>query len=209
MIQVKNVAQGFLVTASAICLLETFQMQYLYLNQWLGSIFFVVSAGPLAANFFMAVNRFRAEKTIQAKVIQTKNVLMALQGFGFACWFFDVLSTTLVIDVQHAGSELNPLGWPLSALGALAYFVPITFVTYYLLFKLKTKESFYGAVALTGVSIFMGLRNLGASLFNLSGLGGFSGYPEEISVLCIWIILVAILTTLNLVIVVKNKKKDV
>jgi hypothetical protein len=55
----------------------------------------------------------------------------------------------------------------------------------------------------------MGLRNLGASLFNLSGLGGFSGYPEEISVLCIWIILVAILTTLNLVIVVKNKKKDV
>jgi hypothetical protein len=155
MIQVKNVAQGFLVTASAICLLETFQMQCLYLDQWLSILIFVVLAGPLAANFFMAVNRFRAEKPIQAKVFQAKNVLMALQGFGFACWFFDVISTTLVIDVQHASSELNPLGWPLSALGALAYFVPITFITYYLLFKLKTKESFYAAVALTGVSVFM------------------------------------------------------
>ncbi len=101
--------------------------------------------------------------------------------------------------------ESNPLGWPLSALGALAYFIPITLVTYYLLFKLKTKESFYCALLITGVSIFMGLRNFGASLYNLPAIGTFAGYTEDWIVLVIWVALVALLAALNALIVIKRR----
>ncbi|XHH08690.1 MAG: hypothetical protein ACFCUE_14145 [Candidatus Bathyarchaeia archaeon] len=205
MIQAKNVAQGFIVTASAIGIFETVAANFLP-NLWLALLLSIVLVVPLVVNLWMAWRHFRIKKPMQAKVKQTKNVLMALQGFGFACWFFDVLSTTLVIDVKHASSELNPLGWPLSALGALAYFVPISFVAYYLLFRLKSKESFYAAVVLTGVSVFMGLRNFGASIYNLSGVGTFAGYPEDWAVLSIWLAVVTILATLNAISIVKNRK---
>jgi hypothetical protein len=206
MVQAKNVAQGFIVSASAICLFETFQLQSFYLTPWFGWLLFFVLAVPLTANFLMAAERFRAKKPMQEKVRQTKNVLMALQGFGLACWFFDVLSTVLVIDVKHASSELNPLGWPLSAFGALAYFLPITLISYYLLFRLKTKESFYGVLLITGVSIFMGLRNLGASLYNLPAIGNFAGYSDDWAVLGMWVAVVVALTAVNALMVNKNRR---
>jgi hypothetical protein len=205
MVQAKNIAQGFIVSASAICMFETVAANFLP-NLLLALLLFFVLAVPLAVNLLLAWKRFNKDKPLQAKVRQTKNLLMALQGFGFACWFFDVLSTTLVIDVEHASSELNPLGWPLSALGALAYFIPITFIAYYLLFGLKSKESFYAAVVLTGVSVFMGLRNFGASFYNLSGVGTFAGYVEDWAVLGIWIAVVTSLATFAILFIVKNRK---
>lgn len=205
MAQAKNVAQGFIAAASAICMLETVGANFLP-NLWLVWLLFFVLAIPLAVNLLMAAGRFRAKKPMQKKVKQTKNLLMALQGFGLACWFFDVLSTVLVIDVKHASSELNPLGWPLSAFGALAYFLPITIISYYLLFRLKSKESFYGVLLITGVSVFMGLRNLGASLYNLPAIGTFAGYVEDWAVLGIWVAIVTILTGLNILAVIKNRK---
>ncbi len=131
---------------------------------------------------------------------------MALQGFGFACWFFDVLSTAFVISIKHASYELNPLGWPLSAVGALAYFVPITFAAYYLLFKAKSKESFYATIVLTGVSVFMGLRNLCASLYNLPKINPFASQTEDYLILGIWIALVITLATLNTFFIFKTRK---
>ncbi len=205
MVQAKNVAQGFIATASAICIFETIVANFLP-NLWLVLLLFLVLAVPLTVNLLMALRSFKAKKPVQEKVKQTKNVLMALQGFGLACWFFDVLSTILVIDVKHTSSELNPLGWPLGAFGALVYFLPITFISYFLLFKLKSKESFYGVLLITGVSVFMGLRNLGASFYNLPAIGGFAGYWDDWAVLGIWVAVVAVLAAVNVLVVVKNRK---
>jgi hypothetical protein len=208
MMQAKNVAQGFIAAASAICIFLTVAANFLP-NLWLVWLLFFVLAVPLTVNLWMAWRHFRIKKPMQAKVKQTKNILMALQGFGFACWFFDVLSTVLVIDIKHASSELNPLGWPLSAFGALAYFLPITFISYFLLFKLRRKESFYGVLLISGVSVFMGLRNLGASIYNLPGIGSFAGYPEDWAVLGIWVALVVTLSTANVLVIMKNRKVPV
>ena len=73
-------------------------------------------------------------------VMQAKNVLMAMQGVGLACWFLDVISTIFAINISQTSSELNPLGWPFSAIGALAYYIPITFVVYCLLYKVKSRN---------------------------------------------------------------------
>ncbi len=204
--QAKNIIQGFIAVASAICLLDTWGFINFYFTPWLGYTLFLLLAVPFTINLLMATQRFQTKKPTQAKVKQAKNILMSLQGFGFACWFFDVLSTVFVINIKHASYELNPLGWPLSAVGALVYFVPITFVAYYLLFKLKSKESFYVTVVLMGVSIFMGLRNLGASLYNLPKISPFTSQAADFQILGIWITLVMVLAILNTVSIVKARK---
>jgi len=205
--QTKNVGLGLIAVISAICLFETWVLQNLYLSPWIAWTLFLVLAFPFAINLLLAVERFRARKPVEAKVKQTKNVLMALQGFGFAGWFFDVISTIFILDIKHLSFELNPLGWPLSAIGALVYFVPTTFVVYYLLFKRKSKETFYSAVIVTGVSIFMGLRNLGAGIYNLSGLGNFNSFTEDFLILGIWSTIAIILTALNIISIVKCRRK--
>jgi hypothetical protein len=42
---------------------------------------------------FMKVKSFGEKKPIQTRVKQAKNILMGPQGVGFACWYFDVIST--------------------------------------------------------------------------------------------------------------------
>ena len=39
---------------------------------------------------------------------KAKSILTALQGLGFACWSFDILSPIL-IDIQQTAKELNML----------------------------------------------------------------------------------------------------
>jgi hypothetical protein len=136
---------------------------------------------------------------------------MALPGAGFACWFFDVLSTILVINLAQSGAELNPLGWPYSAPAALAYYIPITFVTYYLLFKIKKPASFWVAVAISAATLFMSARNFLASLNNF-GPGIFTRYSSNpsitnLEILCTWSAVVIILAVLNIV-AIKAKNKS-
>ena len=127
---------------------------------------------------------------------------MALPGVGVACWFFDVLSTTLVIDVAQSGTELNPLGWPYSAPAALAYYLPIAVITYYLLFKIKKKVSFYAAVAVSAATLFMAARNFLASLNNFgpSIIPQYSPNPaaSNLQILCIWVVVVGGLAVCNI-----------
>lgn len=130
---------------------------------------------------------------------------MALQGVGFACWFLDVISTIFTININQTGSELNPLGWPFSAAGALAYYIPITFVVYCLLYKIKSKETFYGAVALTAVTLFMSARNLNAGLHNFPRVGSFTSSAAELEALCIWLAIVVALGTSNTIVILRNR----
>jgi hypothetical protein len=131
---------------------------------------------------------------------------MSLQGFAFACWFFDVVSTVFVLNIQRSGDELNILGWPFSALGALAFYVPVTFAAYYLLFKVKSKESFYATVALTVVSVFIGLMNMNAGLLNLTQLYTFNLSMEDFAIFGIWLAIMASLSAFNVLAMTKRAK---
>lgn len=206
MSQVKSVASGFIATASAICLFVTFVWLPLYVNLWVGLAVFLPLATPFLINSYFAVKQFRQKKPDDpAGVKKAKNLLMAMQGFGFACWFFDVLSTVFVINILRSGQELNILGWPYSALGALAFYIPITFVAYFLLFRVKSKESFYATVAITALTVFMGLRNLWGSLYNFPKTGDFTLSFENLVVLVTWLAITIILVVLNVKLAISKK----
>ena len=114
--QAKNVAQGFIAVASAICLFVTLVWFPSYLNLYVAVGLLLLLALPFAVNCVMVLKRFRNTKQDTAGVKRAKNVLMSLQGFGFACWFFDVLSTIFVVNIKQSGAELNILGWPFGGL---------------------------------------------------------------------------------------------
>jgi hypothetical protein len=206
--QAKQVAYGFAAVASAIFLFVTVIWQLDgYLVVWVGAPVFLFLAIPFCIHCVILVNRFNKKQPVQIRVKQAKNVLMALQGFGFACWFFDVLSTIFVININQAGTELNPLGWPYSAPTALAYYVPITFVAYSLLFKIKKPASFYAAVAVSALTLFMGARNLFASLNNFVGISSVSRV-NDLEILGVWIAIAIILATINIKAILKAKNKN-
>ena len=202
MSQAKTVLQGFIAVASIISLfVSAIWLLNAYLNPWIGVPIFLFLAFPFAINciiLFMGVNE---KKPAQAQVIRAKKVLMAPPGVGIACWFFDVLSTILVINLAQSGDELNPLGWPYSAPAALDYYVPIAFVTYYLLFKIKKPASFWVAVAVSVATLIMSARNFLASLNNF-GPGiftqdSFNPSVTNLEILFVWSAVVTILAVLN------------
>jgi len=202
--QAKSVAHGFLDMASAICLFVIAGWLIFYLNPWVGLALFLFLAIPFSIRSVLVLKGLTEKKSAQTRVRQAKSVLMALQGVGFACWFLDVISTIFTININQTGSELNPLGWPFSAVAALAYYIPITFVIYYLLYKIKSKESFYGAVILTAVTLFMSARNLNAGLHNFSRVGSFTSSTAELEALCIWLAIVVALGTFNIIVILRN-----
>jgi hypothetical protein len=122
---------------------------------------------------------------------------MALQGLGFACWFFDVISTIFIINIQQVAIELNILGWPLSALGALIFYVPMILVVYFLLYRIKTKLSFYVTVMISVLVLFVGALNINASLYNFGQIYPLSVFEDGL-VVGIWILVLAVLTVLNI-----------
>jgi hypothetical protein len=201
----KNVAEGFVAVASAIWLLLCAWVSST-INLWLGLGAFLFLAIPFAGRAILLLKNLKVKTTIQTRVKQTKNGLMSLQGFAFACWFFDVVSTVFVLNIQRSGDELNILGWPFSALGALAFYVPVTFAAYYLLFKVKSKESFYATAALTVVSIFIGLMNLNAGLLNLTQLYTFNLSMEDFAIFGIWLAIMASLSAFNVLAITKRTK---
>jgi hypothetical protein len=206
--QAKNVAQGYLATASVICLFVTFGWLHFYVNPWIGFGLFLFLAATFSIHCIMLLKNVKGEKSAQTRVKQTKKVLMSLQGVGFACWFFDVISTVFVVNVKQSSFELNPLGWPLSAVGALIYYIPITFVAYYLLYKVKSKESFYATTVITAVTLFMGARNLNAGLYNFPNTGSFTLSMGNLEILGIWFTIIITLATLNIVATLKAKKSN-
>lgn len=204
----KNVAQSFIAVASAICLFVTAGWLIFYLNPWVGFALFLLVI-PFSIRSVIILKGLTEKKSAQTRVKQAKSILMTLQGVGFACWFLDVISSIFTININQTSSELNPLGWPFGALGALAYYIPITFVVYYLLYKTKSKESFYGTVALTAVTLFMSARNLNAGLHNFSSVGSFTSSTAELEVLCIWLAIVVALGIFNIIVILKNRARRI
>lgn len=95
-----------------------------------------------------------------------RGLLFSFQGVALGFWAFDLATTFYAINVTGLAVELNPLGWPLGILGALAYYGPTVVFSYILLFKLKQKFSFYASVPLTLLTLAMGTMNLLAAAQN-------------------------------------------
>ncbi|HTY75574.1 MAG TPA: hypothetical protein VMD05_08415, partial [Candidatus Nanoarchaeia archaeon] len=87
---------------------------------------------------------------------------------ALACWAYDLATTFYAINVARVAAEINPLGWPLGALGAFAYYFPTVILTYILLFRLREKISFYAAVPMTVVALLMSSMNLNAGIGNFA-----------------------------------------
>jgi len=200
--QAKSVAEGFITVSSVIWLFACITVSA-NSNQWLSLGLFAFLAVPFLVRGILSFRGFKAKVTAQAAVKKAKTVLMALQGFGFACWFLDVISTIFAININQTSSELNILGWPFGAVGALAYYIPITFLTYFLLYKAKSKESFYVAVLITAVTVFMGLRNLNAGLYNLSSMQ-INSSAAGLETLGILLAIMSTLSTFNILAAIRK-----
>lgn len=93
--------------------------------------------------------------------------LFALQGAALACWIFDLTTTFYAVNVTRVAVEINPLGWPLGLLGALAYYGPTLTLSYVLLFRVRENFAVYAAVPVTIVALCMAFMNLHAGTLNL------------------------------------------
>ena len=203
--QAKNVAYGFVAMESAICLFVISGWPTFYLNVWAGFALFFFLAASFSFCFLGFLKSLTQKSPAQTAVKDAKNVLMALQGVGFACWFFDIISTLFAININQVSSELNPLGWPFSAVGALVYYIPISFAVYYLLYKVKSRESFYVALVITILTLFMGARNLNAGLGNFLSANSFASSTAKFEVQIIWLAIVVALSILNIIAGLRNR----
>ena len=98
---------------------------------------------------------------------EKKTYLLYLHIAPLLCWAFDVLSTLYVINILGVADELNPLGWPFGAWGALIFYIPAFLFTYLLLFRMEKRLSRWIAVAITLLSLGLGGMNLLAGLHNI------------------------------------------
>jgi hypothetical protein len=192
------VSKGFVAASSIISLFLT----AVWLPSYTGLIpalaLLAVLAVLFAVNLLKTVDRLNQHTSdAQATVKKAKAVLMSLQGLGFACWFFDVLSTIYQINILQTAIELNFLGWPLSALGALVFFVPMVFVAYFLLYRVKTKLSFYVAVLVSVLVLFMGALNFNAAMYNFWQVNPLGGFVDFV-VIGVWVAVLSVFSGLNL-----------
>lgn len=137
---------------------------------------------------------------------KAKKFLMPLHGAAFACWVFDITTTFYAIDIVRRATELNPLGWPLGAVGALIFYVPATVFTYTLLFKIGRRESLGAAAVITALAAYLGWMNFNA------GTQNFGFFVNSVSFTmqsyCLLFSLVAVVDLIYAVAFAKLVKRD-
>lgn len=130
------------------------------------ALFFLILLMPISIIIYTFSKRQEnssEEATVYEKL---KTFLIPLHGAAFACWSFDISTTFYAIDVVRKATELNPLGWPLGAVGALIFYIPAIIFTYTLLFRIKQKESLIVAAVITVLAACLGLMNFNAGAQN-------------------------------------------
>jgi hypothetical protein len=130
------------------------------------ALFFLILLIPISIIIYTFSKRQENSGERATVYEKLKRFLIPLQGAAFACWTFDVSTTFYAIDVVRRATELNPLGWPLGAIGALIFYVPAIIFTYTLLFKLKQKESLVAAIVITVLAACLGSMNFNAGVQN-------------------------------------------
>jgi len=195
---VNTVWRGFVAASSLLCLFITLTWLPRYLGLGASLACFMTLTVPFVLNSYRTIDQtLRQTINARAAVRLAKAFLLCLQGLGFACWLFDVISTIFIIDIQQVAIELNFLGWPLSALGALVFYVPMLAVVYFLLYRVKTKFSFYAALIISVLVLFMGALNINAALYNFNQIYPYRPFEDSL-VVGIWLTILAGLAMLNL-----------
>ena len=105
-------------------------------------------------------------------------------------------ATIFLINILGTAEELNILGWPFSALGALAFYVPMVFVAYFLLFGVKSKMSFYVTAVVSVLVVFMSALNLNAALYNFGKIYPYSSLGDFV-VVGLWLGVLIVLALVN------------
>jgi hypothetical protein len=133
---------------------------------WLGALYLLILLMPLSSAVYFW-RKQKLNRTPKSRSISKYGgFLFALQGAALACWAYDLATTYYAVDVARIAYELNPLGWPLGALGALVYYAPAVTFTYLLLFRIKDKTAYYAAIPMAAISLCMGAMNLYAGIGN-------------------------------------------
>lgn len=195
--QVKQVADGLRVMTSAICILVTLGWIINYnLTAFIGIPLIIALAASLAVYCIKLVRQIQKSNTPKEQVKRAKAILMGIVGVGIACWLADVLSTFFAVNIGTA-QEMNPLGWPYSAFVALAYYVPITFAMYYLLYNQKTKGSFYAALVISTGTLFFAAMSFTAGMNNFAYSWQALDSSANLVITIIWSVIALVLTGFN------------
>lgn len=159
----KSLAQGFLVATGIVWL---FNISTLIRegDAWLGLTYLLILLIP--ATSIMVLKLRSTSRQEPQGITKWRNLLFAFQGVALGFWTFDLLTTFYAINITGLAIELNPLGWPLGILGALAFYGPVLFFSYVLLFRLKENFCIYAAIPLTFITLGMASMNLLAGAQN-------------------------------------------
>lgn len=160
----KSLAKGFLVAAGLIWALNVFAL-FRGGDPWLASLYLLILLIPASSLTYLNLKKTNPQAAPDASN-KWRNLLFAFQGVALAFWMFDIATTFYAINVTGLAVELNPLGWPLGILGAMAYYVPTLVFSYVLMFKMKGNVAIYAAVPLTLLTLGMGAMNLMAGAQN-------------------------------------------
>lgn len=197
----KSLFSGFFVMTAII---SFFSILSLFRNgdSWLGFLYFLILLVPL---FDFVYLRYKA-KFLPVSTVYSycrwRHLLFGLLGVALACWVYDLATTFYAIDIAKVAFELNPLGWPTGALGALAYYAPTVVFTYFLLFRIRERMSIYAAVPMTALALLMGSMNLDAGMSNFQLILLYVWLPTGVSYNIVFVLfavgLVYVVTLLKL-----------
>ncbi len=160
----KGLAEGFLVATGLIGIFNVASLIHGG-DAWLGITYLLILLMPASTLTYLKLRK-TSPKAALGGWARWRNLLFSLQGVALAFWVFDIATTFYAINVTGLAVELNPLGWPLGILGALAFYGPTLVFSYVLLFRMKESVSFYAAIPLTLVTLGMGAMNLVAGAEN-------------------------------------------
>lgn len=160
----KCLAEGFLVATGLIGIFNVAALIHGG-DGWLGLTYLLVLLMPAATLTYLKLKKTSPNASADGAA-KWRNLLFSMQGVALAFWMFDIATTFYAIDVTGLAVEVNPLGWPLGILGALAFYAPTLVFSYILLFRLKERVSFCAAIPLTLLTLGMGAMNLVAGAQN-------------------------------------------
>ena len=145
-----SLAMGFFVSIAAIWSYSAIALA-IGGDPLLGLTYCIILIIPFTTAIYLWLRK-KNPKNISS-VEKWPSLLFSLQGAVLACWAFDLATTFYSINITKEAVEINPLGWPLGALGALTYYAPTVILSYILLFRINQKMSHYAAIPITIVAV--------------------------------------------------------
>lgn len=198
---VASMIKGLTVTASLIMIYTAIRLMSVG-DKWLGFSYLLIGFLTFSSLAILHLKTKRFAGDYSSKSEKWRHTLYFLQGAVLACWIFDIATTFYAINITRLAKEINPLGWPLGILGALAFYGPVLILTGFLM---RSRETFalYGATACTILAFFMGTMNFNAGAQNLVFFLNFAVLPSNtrlplaIAIVCANLLLITSLLKLS------------